>query len=295
MQLVDEEDHVSGPAHVPENGLDPVLKITPILGACEHRRDVQGHDAFAAEVRGRLAPGHRKGQPLRHGGLAHARLPDEDGIVFAAPGEDLDGAADLGGAAHHGVDEAACGAVGQVQTVLVEDTRLRAPQRRAQGPGLGAAPGVGVAEDIHDGSADVVEVHPRPAQGPHRAALVQTQKTQQQVLCADAAVAQGLGLFCCLLEGFAGVGRQPQPRRAGAAQAGFPDDHAAKVLTLQPLAPEDMRAETVLLLQNAEQQVLGADVGVAQFTGGSACGLDGDLRPLGKFFVALHRASLPLV
>ena len=115
------------------------------------------------------------------------------------------------------------------------------------------------------------------------------------MLRADAAVAQGLGLFCRLLEGFAGVGRQSQARRAGAAEAGFSGDHAAQVLALQPLAPEDMRAEAVLLLQNAEQQVLGADVGVAQFTGGGACGLNGDLRPLGKFFVALHRASLPLV
>ena len=68
---------------------------------------------------------------------------------------------------------------------------------------------------------------------------------------------------------------------------------AAQVLALQSLAPEDMRAETVLLLQNAEQQVLGADVGVAQLAGGGARGLNGDLRPLGKFFVASHRASLP--
>ena len=40
--------------------------------------------------------------------------------------------------------------------------------------------------------------------------------------------------------------------------------------------------------------MLRSDVGVAQLPGGGAGGLDGGLRPLGKFFIAFHRASLPL-
>ena len=115
------------------------------------------------------------------------------------------------------------------------------------------------------------------------------------MLRTDAAVAQGLGLSRCLFQCGPCVRRQPQPRRAGTAHAGFPRNYAAQVLALQSFTAENVRAQAVLLLHDAEQQVLGADIGVAQFTGGRARGLNGDLRPLGKFFVALHRASLPLV
>ena len=295
MQLVHKENHIARPAHVTQHRFDPVFKIAPVLGARQHRGDVQRHNALAAEVRRRLTARHRQGKSLCHGGLAHARLPDEHGVVFAAPGQDLDGAADLSGSAHHGINEPVGCLLRQVQAVLVEDARLGSAQRRAQSTGLGAAPGIRVAEYVHDRGADIVEIYSCTLECPHSAAVGKPKKPQQQMLRADAAVAQSLSLSCRLLQCSPGVRRQPQSRRAGTAHAGFPRNHTAQVLALQPLTAENVRAQTVLFLHDAEQQVLGADIGVAQLTGSRARGFNGNLRPLGKFFVALHRASLPFV
>ena len=114
------------------------------------------------------------------------------------------------------------------------------------------------------------------------------------MLGADAAVAQGLGLGGGLLQGLAGVRGQAETRRAGAAHAAVAGDHAAQMLALQALAFQNVRAEAVLLFHDPQQQMLRADVGVAQLPGGGPCGFDGDLRALGKFLVAPHGAIPPV-
>jgi len=113
------------------------------------------------------------------------------------------------------------------------------------------------------------------------------------MLRADDAVVQGAGLRRRPFQRETRVRRQAETRRPRRAEAVVMRDNAAQLLALQPLAAQDMRAETVLFLQDPEQQVLRTDIGVAEIARRGARGLDGDLRPLGEFFIAFD-SSCPL-
>ena len=56
---------------------------------------------------------------------------------------------------------------------------------------------------------------------------------------------------------------------------------------------QDPGTQAVPLHHYAQQQVLGAHIAVAQLPGGYAGVLNGQLRPLSEFFIALYK-TLPL-
>ena len=121
-----------------------------------------------------------------------------------------------------------------------------------------------------------------------------SQDTEQQVLRPDAGTAQGGRLAPRALQNGARVGRQALDRDPGAAHPLLPGDQAAQLLPLQPLRAQDVRAQSVALGHDAEQQMLGPDAAVPQLSGGRACALDGVLRPLCKLLVASDRSTLPM-
>ena len=96
---------------------EPMSSVSTRLSA-QRLGDVAGDDAM--------------GQALDDGGLAHARLADEHGVVLAAAREDLDDALDLLLAPDHRVELARAGSLGEVDAELVDGRRL----------GAGAALGV---------------------------------------------------------------------------------------------------------------------------------------------------------
>ena len=79
---------------------------------------------------------------------------------------------------------------------------------------------------------------------------------------------------------------QPLARLCGTADAAAADDDAAQPLAVEPLRAQNARAEAVLLRDDAEQQMLGADIAVPKLARRCACVFDGKLRPLREFFVA---------
>ena len=62
----------------------------------------------------------RWARPFGDGGLADAGLADQHGVVLGAPGQHLDGAADLLVAADDGIDLALGGERGQVAGIALE-------------------------------------------------------------------------------------------------------------------------------------------------------------------------------
>ena len=135
VELVDEQqDPALGGDGLLERGLQPLLELAAVLGAGEHAGEVDGHDAHAAERRGHVALDDAAGEALDDRGLADAGLTDEDGVVLAAAGEDLDGLLDLLLAPDDGVDAALAGVGRQVAAELVQG---RGPALRLVAVGLG--------------------------------------------------------------------------------------------------------------------------------------------------------------
>ena len=125
VQLVDERDHLAGGVgDLLEHGLQPLLELAAVLGAGEHRADVERDQALALQTLGHVAVGDAPGEALDDGGLADARLADQHRVVLRAPAEHLDDAADLVVAADDRIDLAVAGALGEVLAVLLERGEL---------------------------------------------------------------------------------------------------------------------------------------------------------------------------
>ncbi len=273
--------------HVLQNGLHPLLKIAPVLGARQHGRHVQGHDPLPAQALRRVSPGHPQGQAFGHGGLAYPGLPDEHRVILAAAGEDLGRPSDLVSPAHHWVQLPRRGQGGQIPAVLVQHPGVR-PADASGGAQLLPVPGDRVAEDGRDVGIDVVQIRALAPEDPGAAAVRLAQDAQQQMLCADKALTQMLRLGGGGLHRLAGVLGEPQHRPAGEARAVHLPHRLPQPLRLQPPAQQDPGAQTLALRQDAQQQVLRAHAAVAQVPGAEPGLFDGGLRPLGKLFIASH-------
>ena len=96
VQLVDEEQDLAlALADLLQHGLQPLLKLAPILGAGNQGAHVQGEDGLVLQALGHVAPDDSLGQALHDGGLAYAGLTDQDRVVLGLAGENADHVADL--------------------------------------------------------------------------------------------------------------------------------------------------------------------------------------------------------
>ncbi len=84
MDLVDEQEHLAVLHDLGEHSLDALLKLAAVFRPGHHAGQIQGHDAFLGNGFRHVALGDHLRQPLHHGGLAHARLADQTGIVLRA-------------------------------------------------------------------------------------------------------------------------------------------------------------------------------------------------------------------
>ena len=85
VQLVDEGDDLAvGVGDLLEDGLQPLLELAAVLGAGDHRADVERDEPLVAQALGHVALDDAAGQALGDGGLAHAGLADEHRVVLGA-------------------------------------------------------------------------------------------------------------------------------------------------------------------------------------------------------------------
>ncbi len=121
VHLVDERDDLAlGALDLLEHRLEPLLELAAVLGAGDHRAEVQADDPLAAQALRHVAADHALRQALDDRGLADARLADQHRVVLGAPGQHLHDAADLGVPADDRVELAAAGPLGEVDAVLLE-------------------------------------------------------------------------------------------------------------------------------------------------------------------------------
>ena len=103
-----------------EEGLEAVLKFAAEFCAGDHGAQVQGDELLVFERFGHVAADNAAGQSFDNGGLAGARLADEDGIVLGAAGKDLHDAADFLVAADDGVNLAGARQGGEVAAIFFQ-------------------------------------------------------------------------------------------------------------------------------------------------------------------------------
>ena len=213
----------------------------------------------------------RGGQALDDRGLADAGLADQHRVVLRAAREDLHHALDLGLAPDDGVELALGGELRQVAAELVEQLRaLRLLAGRARRSALLAPAGAG--EHADDLVADLLGVGVEVEQDPRGDALVLADEAEQDVLGADVVVAERERLAQRQLEHLLRARRERDlAGRDLVALADDARDLGANLLDGDVERLEHARGETLLLAQQAEQDVLGADVVVLERAGLVLC------------------------
>ena len=260
VELVDEQDRVVRVAQLLDDLLEPLLELAAVLRAGHERPDVEGQDALVEQRLRDVAGDDPVGEALGDGGLADAGLADQGRVVLRPSREDLDDPLDLLLSADDGIQLSCTGGVGQVDPELVDGRRLAGPLRLR-----GRAGGRALRQDADDLVADLVEVDPERLEDTGGDPLALADEAEEQVLRADVVVAEAAGLVDGELDDALGARRQPDladDRPVAATDDeldGGPDLGQLDVHVL-----EDARGDALALADQAEEQVLRADVVVVE-------------------------------
>ena len=106
--------------HLVDQTLEAVFEFALDSGPGLQQRQVQSPHGDVLQHRRHVALGDAQGEAFHHGGLADTGFADQDGVVLAAAGQDIDHLADLEIARQHRVHFALAGVLGQVDGVLIE-------------------------------------------------------------------------------------------------------------------------------------------------------------------------------
>jgi hypothetical protein len=277
VDLVDEQDDVAAGADLLEDLLEALLEVAPVAAAGHQRPQVEGVELAVLDGLGDVVVGDHLGQALDDGGLADAGFADQHRVVLGASGQHLHDPLGLAVPADDGVELLLAGHLREVAAELVEHHRagggIAAATTRG-GPGLLAAGGgAGTRARVAGEQLDDLLAHPGEvgAQldqhlGGHALALAD--EAEQDVLGADVVVAQLEGLAQRELEDLLG------PRGEGDVAAGRLAALADDLLDLvahglegDAELLEGLGSHALALVDEAEQDVLGADVVVVEQAG----------------------------
>ena len=266
VELVDEQHDVSPLGDFLHHLLQPLLEFAPVLGPGDQSSEVEGVDLPVLEQLRHLALGDPGGEPLDDRGLSDAWLAHQHRVVLGPAGEDLHDPLDLGLTADHRVELRLGGQLGQVAPELVE--QLRRFLALACSSGGSRAPATGTGEHANHLIADLLRVRVEVEQDAGRDPLVLAHQAEQDVLGADVVVPERERLAQRQLEHLLGAGRE-RDLAGGDLLTGADDPHhlGADPLDGDVERLQDARGEPLLLAQQPEQDVLGADVVVLQRPG----------------------------
>ena len=288
MQLVDEQDD---PAlrllHFVQDGLQPLLKLAAVLGPGHQRTHIQGEDSLVLQTGGHVALHDPLGKALGDGGLAHAGLADQHGVVFALPGQDADHVPDLVVTADDGIQLVLPGPLHQVGAVLFQG--VIGLLRVVAGHPL-VAPHVG--QGLHDLLPGDIVGTEQFLQG----AVGSIQQTEEQVLHGDILVLHGLGGLLSALQGAVHilgyidlVGLPPAAGHLGQLVHLCPHRHL-KTGHGHAHGGEQLGDKALAIADQSQQQVLLLDLLLAVFHGQILGPLNGGQGLLGKL-VHIHRGN----
>ena len=271
MELVDEQDDVAALGDLLHHLLQALLELAAVLRAGDERGQVERVDLLVLEQLGHLGAGDPLREALDDGGLADAGLADEHRVVLRAPRQDLHDPLDLGLTSDARVELALGGELRQVAAELVEQLRgLLALARaragaRAATAGLALTTAAGTGEHADDLVADLLGVGVEVEQDARGDALVLADQAEQDVLGADVVMSQAQRLAQGQLEHLLGARRERDLTR-GDLLTGADDAHHLRAHPLDGdvQALQHPRGQALLLTQQSQEDVLGADVVVLE-------------------------------
>ena len=265
VQLVDEQDDVAAGLDLLQHLLQALLEVAAVAGAGDQGAEVERVDLLALERLGHLAAHDVLREALDDGGLADAGLADQHRVVLGAAAQHLHDPLDLLLAADHRVELAVARELGEVPAELVEDHgALLALARGPAGGALALAAGV-ARQQLDHGLTDAVEVGAELLQHLRGDALALADQPEQDVLGADVVVTELQRLTQRQLQDLLGAGGEwDVPGRRRLALADDLLDLLADRLQGDVEALERLGGDALALVDQPEQDVLGADVVVVQ-------------------------------
>ena len=293
VDLVYEQDDVATGPDLLEDLLQPLLEVTAVPGPGHQGAEVEGVQLLVLQGLGHLALDDLLGEAFHHGGLANARLADQHRVVLGPARQHLHDALDLLFPADNWVKLAFAGSRRQVPAELVKDERggWRALGGRARSCRLLALVPVQQLDHL---LPDPVQVGPEPDQDLCGNALAFPDEPQQDVLGTDVVVAKLQRLAQRELKDLLGPRRERYVTRW--RLLALADDLFNLLSHRFEAYPERFKrlgSYALALMDEAEQDVLGADVVVVEHPGLFLCQDNNPPRPVGKpleHLVAPHRA-----
>ena len=278
VQLVDEQDDLAvGVLDLLEDGLQALLELAAELRPGDQRAEVERDDALVLERLGHVAADDPLGEALGDGGLADARLADQDRVVLRPAAEDLDDAPDLVVPADDRVELARPGLGREVAAVLLQGLR-RFP--RDSGDVTRWPP-----RTLWSALRIASRVAPWRSSSWRRVAA-DLGDGQEEVLGRDVFVAESLRFLLGQLH--RPLGARIERQRAALdlrAPAEDPRELLAERLEIDPDSPERLGGHAVVGLDEGGEEVFGVEDGALQLLGEALGGDDG---LLGLFGIAVE-------
>ena len=130
MQFVDEDDGILVLHQLLHDRLEALFELPAVLGPGDDQGQIQRQDALVRKKRQHHAAGDALRQTLDDGGLAHARLADEHGVVLGPAAQDLHHALEFVLAPHERIELSIARLLGQVATELGQHGAFLGPIRQ---------------------------------------------------------------------------------------------------------------------------------------------------------------------
>ena len=282
VEFINKEDDVSLLFDILDGVLEALLKFAAVFAASDHAAKVQRKNTLAGEGFGHLAGHDHLGQALHHGAFAHARLADEDGVVFRAAAHDLHDALNFRAAADHGVEFAVLRGLGQVAAVFFQNAAFGLSVFAAGCGGVLPAVGLGFDQRLENFLLHDLRIHAHAAKQAHGHAFALLEQSQPEMLRAHKAVVQLAAFQNAAFQNFFAARGQFQHAAGLHVALAQERAHALKNRIIVDIRGQHIGYHGTGLLQQAQKNMLRPHIGLVQQHRRLLGGRHGTLSPLGK-------------
>ena len=266
MHFIDKQDNISRFGDLGNGVFNSLLKIAAVFRSGHHTGQIQRDHALAPQELRDFIGGDFLGQAFCDGGFAHAGFADEAGVVFGSPGQDLDHPFDFRGSADHRIQPAFLCLLRQIPTELIERRGFPAALSRRDFPEPFATGGR--AHGFRNIPEQFVRAGAKCNNQAHGHAAVVPQHRHEDVLRPHIAMLHHRRLSQRHFHGGFGPGGEILGRQPAKFPAGFHFDDFFLIESRRDTSgPENRRGHAGPLPQQAENDMLCADVGVPQLLG----------------------------